>query len=77
MAKEYIKGGLGDGRPDSAFDKKQLRMGIRIEKEHTPNPKIAKEIAKDHLTEFPDYYTYLEEMEKEMVANEKKKIYKF
>ncbi len=44
--------------------KKQLVMGIKVEKEHTHNDKIAKEIAMDHLTEFPDYYTRLNKMEK-------------
>jgi len=45
--------------------KKQLKMGIEVEKEHTPDPKMAQEIAMDHLTEFPDYYTRLAKMEKE------------
>ncbi len=43
----------------------QLRKGTIIEKEHTPNRKIARLIALDHLAETPDYYTRLEEMEKE------------
>jgi hypothetical protein len=29
------------------------------------DPEIAKEIAMDHLAEFPDYYTRLDKMEKE------------
>jgi hypothetical protein len=51
--------------PDSQFDKKQLKRGIEVEKEHTTNPKISKEIAKDHLSELSDYYTRLDKMEKE------------
>lgn len=43
---------------------KQLRMGIKVEKEHTTSAKDAKEIALDHLNEFPDYYDRLEKMEK-------------
>ena len=39
--------------PDSMFDEKQLKAGIKIEMEHTKNKKIAKEIAKDHEAE-PD-----------------------
>lgn len=38
-------------------------MGIKVEMEHTSDPDIAKEIALDHLTEDPEYYTHLAEME--------------
>jgi hypothetical protein len=58
-----LSSGLGRGYPDSYFDPQQLATGTKIEMEHTSNQKIAKEIAKDHLVEFPDYYTYLLEME--------------
>jgi len=51
--------------PDSEFDKEQLETGVDIEKEHTDNKEIAKEIAKDHISEIPDYYTRLKKMEKE------------
>jgi hypothetical protein len=60
---EILHGGRGDGMPDSKFDPRQLAMGIAIEREHTTNPAIAKEITKDHLTEIPEYNTYLQEME--------------
>jgi hypothetical protein len=40
-------------------------MGIEVEKEHTDNPMVAVEIATDHLSEIPDYYTRLDAMEKE------------
>ena len=49
----------------SKFDPKQIKMGIGVEKEHTDCPKIAVEIAKDHLAEIPDYYTRLKKMEDE------------
>ena len=48
---------------DSNFDKNQLLKGIKIEKEHTDDEDLAKEIAKDHLSEIPDYYDRLEKME--------------
>ena len=32
--------------------------------EHTDDPDLAREIAMDHLTEDPDYYTKLEKVEK-------------
>ena len=45
---------------------KQLKMGIKDEMEHTDNPKIAREIAMDHLFKDPNYYT----KEKKMEADE-------
>jgi hypothetical protein len=61
---EKIKGGLGDKRPDSDFDAEQLKNGIKIGKEHTKDEQIAKEIAKDHLSEDPNYYKKLKKIEK-------------
>jgi hypothetical protein len=43
---------------------KQLELGVRIEKEHTKNTNLAKEIAMDHLFEDPNYYTKLDKIEK-------------
>jgi len=63
---DFIHGGLADNLSDNIFDSEQLRKGIKVELEHTDNPKIAKEIAKDHLKEFPRYYDALEEMEKKL-----------
>jgi len=54
-----------DTRPDENYDPIQLKMGIKIEMEHTNNPEISKMIAKDHLDEIQDYYTRLEKMEEE------------
>jgi hypothetical protein len=54
--KEKLPGGRGDGLPDSDFDADQLAKGIDIEMEHTNDPDIAKEIAKDHLIETQKYY---------------------
>ncbi|MCK9369648.1 hypothetical protein M0R04_07050 [Candidatus Dojkabacteria bacterium] len=70
MKKEDIKTilkyvGKHDYAPNSDFNTKQLTMGIKIEKEHTDNELVAELIAKDHLKEFPKYYTSLTKMEKE------------
>ena len=54
--KDIIPGGIDNGSPDSDFDPKQLEEGIDIEMEHTDDKEIAKEIAKDHLSEVPNYY---------------------
>jgi len=62
--KEYIKGGLADGISNKFFSKKQLLKGMKVEREHTNNDKIAMEIARDHLSEDPEYYIKLEKMEK-------------
>lgn len=43
---------------------KQLEIGVPIEHEHTKNKDLAKDIALQHLDEFPDYYTRLKKMEK-------------
>jgi hypothetical protein len=43
--------------------KKELKAGIEVELEHTKNRNTAKDIAMDHLTEMPDYYTRLSKME--------------
>jgi hypothetical protein len=37
----------------------QLRLGVKVELEHTKDAKTAYEIALDHLNERPDYYTVL------------------
>jgi len=37
----------------------ELRMGIKVEMEHTDDPKKAEKIALDHLAENPYYYTAL------------------
>lgn len=55
----YLPGGRGAGKRPGDFDLRQLRAGKRIEQEHTSNPTIAQEIAMDHLTEDPRYYTKL------------------
>jgi hypothetical protein len=49
------KGGI----PDAKFNAKQLRIGVRVEKEHTNQICIAKQIAKAHLTENKAYYIKL------------------
>lgn len=41
----------------------QEKAGSIVEQEHTGNLEVAKEIARDHLVEAPDYYAHLENME--------------
>jgi hypothetical protein len=56
---ELIAGGDAAGRSPSSFDPEQLRIGTRVEMEHTVDSAIAREIAMDHLTEDPLYYLKL------------------
>ena len=60
---DKIKGGLADNKSPKSFSPHQLKEGIKVEMEHTNSKAIAKEIAMDHLTEIPDYYTRLKNME--------------
>lgn len=63
---DMIPGGRADKKTPSDFDPVQLEKGIKVEMEHTKNKELAREIAMDHLTEFPDYYIALEKMEREL-----------
>lgn len=86
LAEDKVKGGKADkmspkdiadkfGVPTSKIEK-EIRMGKKVEGEHTHSQSMAKEIAMDHLTEFPDYYTRLEKMEKEADKHWKEKMVK-
>jgi len=54
-----LPGGVGDNTPTNQVDPNQLSIGIQVEMEHTNDHEIAQEIAMDHLTEDPEYYTKL------------------
>lgn len=62
---DMLEGGLADESTGEDMDLDQLIAGLRVEYEHTNNPKMALEIAMDHLMEDPEYYTKLAEMEGE------------
>lgn len=65
QAADIIAGGKADKKTSSDFSPKQMEMGKKVEKEHTNNPQVAAEVARDHLEEIPDYYTRLDKMENE------------
>lgn len=46
----------------------QMRMGLRVEREHSLDPAVRAAIACDHLQEFPDYYDRLARMERGLGA---------
>jgi hypothetical protein len=45
------------------YDRTQLKIGQRVEMEHTKSKRVALRIAKQHLDEYPKYYTALVKME--------------
>ena len=55
---------------------KQAEIGSTVEREHVTTHEEAYGIALQHLDEFPDYYTHLLKMEKELKAKHKKKSFK-
>lgn len=60
---DKIPGGLAEGKKPSDFSKLKIDQGVKVEMEHTSDPKIAQEIAMDHLTEDKDYYKKLKQIE--------------
>jgi len=66
ITKDKIPGGLAEGRADKDFDFDSVMEGIKVEMEHTNDPSVAYEIAKDHLTEDPKYYQKLKKIEKSL-----------
>lgn len=58
--------GLKPSKPDKYFNKTQLKIGTKIESEHTTRKACAKTIAKQHLAESPRYYKELIKMEKRL-----------
>jgi len=68
---DIITGGKADKKKPQDFDKEQIKMGLKVEMEHTDDPMVAIEITMDHLTEFPDYYTRLDKMEKQAKGDTK------
>lgn len=62
--KDLLPGGIADNLPDREFSSSELAKGETHEHEHTNNDQVAKEIAKDHLRENPDYYEKAEVNEK-------------
>lgn len=62
--RELIPGGKASGRSPRRYRQDQLAAGTVVELEHTPDRRVAREIAMDHLEEIPDYYDRLERMER-------------
>ena len=63
LMEDDIPGGLADEKPELTVRPQEVEMGVEVEMEHTDNPRMAVEIALDHLAEDPEYYTKLKKME--------------
>lgn len=59
VTEDKLPGGQGDKLKPEDVDPKELEMGIKYELDHTKDKQIAQEIALDHLSEDPKYYTKL------------------
>ena len=85
---EILKGGLADRKSlqdlarkhkmkDISELEKQLKIGMKVELEHTDDKKKAREIAMDHIFEDPKYYDKLSKIEtketKEVNSTQNKK----
>ena len=55
-----LVGGEGDATAPSDVNTEELSMGLAVEMEHTNDQQIATEIALDHLSTDPHYYTKLD-----------------
>ena len=81
VSEEEIEGGLADDKTVKDIADKhsvnikdivaQIKKGKEVEMEHTDDPNVAIEIAKDHEMEHPFYYDALEKMEKELAEGAK------
>lgn len=66
-SEDKIEGGVADDTTPEELSKKhnvrlkdivdEIKVGKKIEREHTNSNDTAEEIAMDHIEEFPDYYT--------------------
>ena len=61
---ERIPGGLSGTGKGFTFDEGELAMGLDVERQHTDDPRFARQIARDHLVEDPRYYTHLRFIER-------------
>lgn len=72
LNEDLLQGGIGDDKPSKEFDREDLKRGAKEEMEHTKDIKIAMEIAKDHLTEDPNYYSKLNKAGLEEISLQQK-----
>ena len=59
----FLRGGKSQGFDPNSVDPKTIEQGMQVESEHTPDPASQKKICLDHISEMPDYYDRLVQME--------------
>jgi 2'-5' RNA ligase len=64
VASDKLPGGLADNIDPKQFDQSAVDEGAEVEMEHTNDREVAREIARDHLSEDPYYYRKLKRVEK-------------
>ena len=64
LIKDFLFAGKSHGDVPDGMDPNELKLGEKIEMEHTNNKNIARKICLDHLAECPSYYSKLSIMEK-------------
>jgi len=63
---DIINKGESKGKVPSGVTPKMVAEGTKVEKEHTPNPLIARKITLDHQAEHAGYYPALKKMEQRL-----------
>lgn len=78
LPKDRLPSREADNVSESKLNKKQLDMGQEVEMEHTDDPKLAREIARDHLAEElkngkeksdQEYYTQLKKVHEDKCSD--------
>ncbi len=72
--KEHLHGGKSDGSKPSDYNEINLKIGTKVETEHSSDKDIEKEITMDHLS---DDKTYYDELIMSGIADEPEAINKY
>jgi hypothetical protein len=59
VGNDLVQGGVGDMTSNDQVPPDELLVGSEVEKEHTGDDALAQELARDHLTQNPNYYSTL------------------
>lgn len=65
-APSVIPGGKGEGHKLNEFKRKEIELGMIIEKEHSPDPVKRLEITSDHLAEPGNEEYYSDQLREEV-----------
>ena len=69
---KFWTGGKSNEKGPKHYDPKQMKAGVEVEAEHTPDMESRKKISRDHLAEFADYYIpHLRDLENKLKAKKR------